>query len=313
MGSKFICDADIFYHKSGGIFGIIKELRNCLKDVRPDIVHAHGTRAALLVKIALLTMKKKFKFIYTIHGFHIAHKKGIAQKIVLFIEHLTNFIFVDSLVCVGLDDYNLLREKSWSKKNIILINNGVEAPLPKRDEKIERIREQSKFMILAICRLHYQKDLKTLIEAVSCLDEDAKLIIIGDGPQRAELMDFSKRYGGRIVFLGNQDNASSLIHYFDSFVLSTHWEGLPLVILEAMLSRVLVIGSDVHGVRELIEDNKDGFLFKEGDVLGLAEKIKESFHDNEKRKNILNNAFIMAKEKYSIGNMIEGYRNIYNK
>lgn len=311
--SKFDCDASIFYPKEDNIFQTIRELRNCLKNLKPDIVNAHGTRAALFVKLALLTTKKRSKFIYTIHGFHVAHKKGLVNKIILFIENLTNFIFVDSLVCVGLDDYNLVREKSWTKKEVVLINNGVETPIQKSDEEIEKLREQNKFLILTICRLHYQKDVQTLIKSLSYIDQDVKLVIIGDGPQKEELKSLAENNKDKIIFLGNREDASTLIHYFDSFVLSTHWEGLPLVILEAMLSNVLVIGSNVHGVKELIKDNETGLLFKEKNALELAEKIKESFLDTEKRKDIVSKAFSMAKEKYSVSNMVKRYEDLYNK
>jgi glycosyltransferase involved in cell wall biosynthesis len=231
----------------------------------------------------------------------------------LFIEHLTNFIFVDSLVCVGSDDYNLVRKKSWFKKNIVLIKNGVAAPNAKTDIEIEKIRAQNDFLVLTICRLHYQKDIETLIKSFSSLTEKAILVIIGDGPQRRSLEAIAGKNKDKIIFLGNKENASSLIHYFDVFVLATHWEGLPLVILEAMLANVITVGSDVHGVRELIKNNETGFLFKEGDVSALSDKIKEAFYDTEKCRRLAKKAFLIAEEEYSIVNMIRGYKKTYNE
>lgn len=310
--SKFACDSTIFYPKKDNLFNRIKTLKIYIKNIKPEIIQAHGTRAAFLVKILLLTTRKNFKFIYTIHGFHIAHRKGIIPKIMLFVENLTNFLFVDYLIAVGVDDYNIIRKNSWSKKDIFLIKNGVNSPTQKIDREIEKIRNQTKFLILTICRLHYQKDVQTLIKAFNNLDKNIKLVIIGDGPERKSLEVLASKNRDNIIFLGNKENASSLIHYFDAFVLSTHWEGLPLVILEAMLSKVLVIGSDVHGVSELIEDNETGILFKEGNILELKGKIINILENKEKFGPLKEKAFCIAENEYSIKKMIENYENLYN-
>lgn len=310
--SKFDCETNIFYPKKNKYFFIIKKLKEVLKETKPDIVNVHGTRAAFLLKIVLLTTKKNFKFVYTVHGFHLAHKNGIKNKIFLFLENLTNFLFVDNLVCVGLDDYNLILKKTWSKKNVVLIKNGVEKPIEKENIEIKKIKDDSKFIILTICRLHYQKDVATLIKAVSLLNDNIKLVIIGDGPQKEKLKQIASNTE-KIIFLGNQNNASSFIHYFDSFILSSNWEGLPLVILEAMLSNVLVIGSNVHGIKELIKNNVTGFLFEKSNVYNLVEKIKKSIYEKNNNKNIVDSARNFVEKEYSINNMILGYNDLYKK
>ena len=70
-------------------------------------------------------------------------------------------------------------------------------------------------------------------------------------------------------------NFKDLIVKTDVFVLSTHYEGLPLVICEAMASKTPVIGTDVIGVNEIIVNNETGLLVKENDIVDLANKIME--------------------------------------
>lgn len=308
----FINEINIYYSKKNNLFNKIKSLSKCIRQIQPDIVHVHGTRAALLVKLVLLFKRKNFKFIYTIHGFHVAHKKGLKNKLILLIENFSN-IFVDCLICVGSEDYDLVINNSIKKKSVVLINNGVIEPIPNINTELELIKNKSNFLILTICRLHYQKDVATLIRAVSLFKKDVTLIIIGDGPQRKELENLARNVlTDNIIFLGNIKNASSLIHYADSFILSTYWEGLPLVLLEAMLSRVLVVASNVHGVRSLIKDGETGFLFKKGDYIDLVKKIKQSLCFNKERLNIINNAQDLVKKEYSINDMVKKYKDLYN-
>jgi len=311
--AKFGRKTETFYSTRRTIIGKAWELRKHLRRGKPEIIHAHGTRAALLIKIALLTAKKKFKFIYTIHGFHLAHRPGILFKLAMFMENLSNFIFVDAIVCVGSEDYCLVKKYSWSKKKVILIKNALGPSEPKEDAEIEKLRGRNNFLILTICRLHYQKDVMTLMDSLAYLPPGIKVVIIGDGPQRRMLENSAKSNIDKVLFLGDRDNAASLIHYFDCFVLSSHWEGRPLVILEAMLAKVLVIGSDVHGIRELIKDGETGFLFKEGDARGLSKKIIAAARDSGERGRIAEKAREMVVKEYPVDEMIRKYQKIYSE
>jgi len=305
----------IFYPDGASFFRVVRALRRAIREERPDIIQAHGTRAALLIKVArlfnLLRSGSRGRFIYTIHGFHLAYRRGWWPRLLLFIENLTNFLLIDHIICVGEDDYQLVRKNSWSKKNISLVVNGVVAPVSAEDKELEKIRQLGGFLVLTICRLHYQKDVETLVKAVISLPPSVRLAIIGAGPQRTGLQALARGYEDRIFFLGNKPGASALLRYADLFVLSTHWEGLPLAILEAMLAGIPVIASDVPGVRELIADGQTGYLFKEGDVSELSKKIIAVQSDLDASRKIKSRALAMARSKYSVARMIEAYDRFY--
>lgn len=298
-----------FYSETTDILSIIKSLKKTITNIKPDIIHAHGTRAAFLIKLYLLFKRKKFKFFYTIHGFHIAHKKGLLNQIIIKLEIITNLLFVDKIICVGESDYKLVKNYSFKKGSVILIKNGVIKPINKKDLEIEAICKQNRYNILSIGRLHYQKDFNTLIKSMEFLADDIGLTIIGDGPQKKELQLLAQS-NKKITFL-TRNKASSLIHYFNIFVLSTNWEGLPLVILESMLNNTPVIGSNVHGVSELINNNETGLLFNPGDPKDLAVKIKQIKDNEYSSHNIITNAYNFVTNHYSINGMIDKYKNLY--
>lgn len=301
------------YSKNNNFCSIIKNLKKTIKEASPEIIHTHGTKAALYTKLAIITSKNKPKFFYTIHGFHIFHKKGLKAKFFLLIEKITNGLLVDKIICVGENDFNILKNITKNKNSVNLIKNGINENKKNINTEIEKIKSNCNYLIGTISRLHYQKDIETLIQSANEIKDNTTIVIIGSGPEEKKLKQLTQKLNlqNKIIFLGNIENASSLIHYFDAFVLSTKWEGLPLVILEAMLSKIPVIGSSVHGVKELIEENKTGFLFKQGDYKELAKKINHILENKNNLEYITNTAYNMVKNQYSEEEMINEYKKLY--
>ncbi len=120
-----------------------------------------------------------------------------------------------------------------------------------------------------------------------------KLFIVGDGELREELLGLTKLLNltDYVSFLGLKDNVPSILKNFDLFVLSSLWEGLPTVVMEAMVCSVPVIATNIPGTRELIEDGKTGFLVEPQNIDGLANKVIEVLENETLRIFISVNAF----------------------
>ena len=108
-------------------------------------------------------------------------------------------------------------------------------------------------------------------------------------------------------------NFKDLIVKTDVFVLSTHYEGLPLVICEEMASKTPVIGTDVIGVNEIIVNNETGLLVKENDIVDLANKIMELRKNNLKREEIENKSYEWVLKNFNKEKMNINYKNVINK
>lgn len=119
---------------------------------------------------------------------------------------------------------------------------------------------QSGRRIIYVGRFAQQKNPLALLEAIRGLD--VELLMIGDGPQRRQLEEKAIRYGINIRFLGNRPHSElpKFLNQADLFVLPSYWEGHPKALLEAMACGLPVVGSDVPGIRELIEHRQTGFL-----------------------------------------------------
>lgn len=128
-------------------------------------------------------------------------------------------------------------------------------------------------------RLSPEKGLIYLIEAVSQLFNSTmrlKLIIVGDGPERAKLERKVKGAGleSKIVFAGFQTETEEWYRIFDSFVLPSLTEGTPLALLEAMAAGLPVVASAVGGVPKVVSDGINGLLSPPGDAAALRDKIR---------------------------------------
>ena len=303
-----IKDGALFFSKKNNILSIISGFKRTVRETNPCIVHAHGIRAAFIVKLFLLFNRKKFVFLYTIQGFHVAHKEGSKNKIIQIFEKVTNYLFVDKIICVGKDEFNLIKQKSITGHKLIIINNGIDEPEKNNDQEIENFCKNYDYNLTTVCRLHYQKDVETLIDTVKGLPKNISLTIIGSGPLEFKLKQLAK--GHKNILFTHKDGASNLLHYFDIFILSTNWEGLPLVILESMLAKIPVIGSNVHGVKELLEDN-NGLLFKHRNIQDLKNKIIWLIENKDKKIEMINRAYGNAINNYSIDQMTKKYKNLY--
>ncbi|MEO3957710.1 glycosyltransferase, partial [Chromobacterium piscinae] len=103
----------------------------------------------------------------------------------------------------------------------------------------------------------------------------------GDGPEAAALRQQAAREAilDRVIFTGFQNNALDYLAAFDVFILASRSEGLPRVVLEAMLVNTAVIGSRVVGTEELISPDDTGLLFEYGDVAQLAQHLVTLWQD----------------------------------
>ena len=133
-------------------------------------------------------------------------------------------------------------------------------------------------------RFARQKDHATLLDALALLARDGlrpRLQLAGDGPLKARMEARAARLGlgGQVAFLGHHADIPALLRTHALAVLSTHFEGMPLALVEAMAAGCACIASDVIGVRGVIEHGVTGLLVPEGDAPALAEAIARLLHD----------------------------------
>ena len=166
-------------------------------------------------------------------------------------------------------------------------------------------------------RLSKEKGILNLVEAIKDIP-DSKLLIAGDGPERENIEAYIEKHnlGDRITLLGyqNQDNIREYIRNSRFIVVPSIWyENCPYSILETLEIGKPVIGSRIGGIPELIEDGKNGFLYKSDSVSELKEKMQELFVNDEKVIDFSNNSRKLYEKNYSPNAYYNNLMIIYNE
>lgn len=250
---------------------------NNINKNNPTIVLSVDSHAIILVELARILIRKHFISIHTIHNnLEKVFKFRVQHSFIRFcIKFLLGWLLNHSgnVVCISKELSSSVHQYLGLKKKPSAIYYGVETPSYNDSVTKEKT-------ILSIGRFDDQKDFDTLLYAfkkVHNKNNGLRLVLVGDGPEKERLQKliFNLDLSNAVEF-NNWDNEVS--RYFKRaymFVLSSKWEGLSFVILEAMAYRLPIVASDCDfGPRELLRNGKDGILFKPGDVSDLVDGME---------------------------------------
>jgi len=191
-------------------------------------------------------------------------------------------------------------------KRFLVINNGVDLKSFRACNKVRLYP----YTLIMVSRFAASKDQDTVIKAMSLLNEDVHLLLIGDGDRIGICKNLAKelKVADRVHFLGTQSDIPAWISKADIGIQSSHWEGFGLTAVEMMAGGLPVVASDVDGVKQVVEGA--GILFPSGDYKCLAEKIKELLSDGGYFDKVRSKCLKRC-EQYDINNMANSYIQVY--
>jgi len=296
-------------------------LKKLIKKEKYDIVHCHSAKAGILGRWAAKAAGVK-KIYYTVHSWSFYNQEEFGKKAKLFI-FLEKFfaLWAKKIICVAqkvMEDG--IAYRIAPKEKFLVIANGI-------DFKVENKREQirsdygiksSEVVLGMVARLAYPKDpllfLQTAREVLNKVS-NAKFILVGDGPLMGQCQAFvqEQKLQEKILLLGEKMPAQTraLFFAFDVFVLLSHFEGMPITILEAMFAKLPVIASDVGGIKELVEKEKGGFLLERNQKELCEEKMLYLIQNAQTRKQMGEYNFQKAQNQFSLEKMIKNYESLY--
>jgi glycosyltransferase involved in cell wall biosynthesis len=192
------------------------------------------------------------------------------------------FILSDAIACNGDAVRSYVAQKYHAPLDrSVVIYNGLdlarfETFLDAIEEAPSRCTETRRPTVMTIARLVPQKDLSLFLEGAALLARratDVQFVIVGDGPCRVDLARYASKNGldKTISFLGEREDIPQLLANADVFWLTSEWEGLPNVLLEAMACGKPVVARDVGSCREVVNHGNTGYLVVGRDAAKFAE------------------------------------------
>lgn len=297
-----------------GFLSAYFKLRALVKAFQPDVVHSHMVHANLISRLLRLTVKIP-KLVCTAHS---TNEGGLLRMLAYRITDK----MADISTNVSQEAVDIFIAKGAAKPGRMLaLPNGIDvntfafnsdARVTLRSEL--GITDQK--MILAVGRLYTQKDYPNLLKAVQLLAQqrdDFKVFIVGDGPLRNELGALVKTMNieGMVEFLGIRRDIRELMSATDIYVMSSAWEGLPMVILEAMACERLIVATDCGGVSEAI--GSSGFLVPPKNSNALADALNSALSlDSSECAEISKAARQRVVERFSLDANVDAFLSLYS-
>lgn len=220
-------------------------------------------------------------------------------------------------ICVSRGVVDHVRKLGLAGPRVEIIHNGAEAARYSAGAPPFASRSQD---IIMVARFARQKDQPTLIRAARRLADQGwtgSLLLGGDGQEShrrtCEKLVRQLHLGGQVEFLGRVTDAAPLYHRCRAAVLSTHYEGLPLVLIDYMAAGCAAIGSAASGVTDIIESGANGWLFPVGDDVALARTLTQVLAGGPVVEAVVARGHADAPDRFSVGKMLGRYEELFGE
>jgi glycosyltransferase involved in cell wall biosynthesis len=242
-----------------------RSLVELIRATRPTLAHVHTSKAGIIGRFASHTAG--IPAVYTVHLWPFEDGTNLVRTMVgVPLERITARFASRIITVSDATRQTGLRRGIGRPDQFVTIHNGI-PDTPFR----ARLCSSGRPKVAVVARFVEQKDHDTLLRAVAELTVKPELFFIGDGPRMPEVRGLCQRVGLTDIchFLGERRDVPQILAECDLFALATHWEGLPLSILEAMRAGLPVIATNVGGNSEAVAHGVTGLLTPRKDVAAL--------------------------------------------
>ncbi len=320
----------IYDYRLSGIYPV--KAVNKIKEWNLDIIHSHtefgiGTFARIMAKQLDIPLVHTYHTMYEDYVHYIT--KGLfdtpSKKIV---EYITKFYCdktAKELIVPTKKTYDLFKEKYKFDRNVHIIPTGIEVEQfykensDKHNQKVIKLKyklNDDDFIIIFVGRIAKEKNIEFLIENHATLvkkKKNVKLLIVGDGPDREELMKLSEKLNiaGSVIFTGKVPWSEIRDYYniADVFTTASYTETQGLTLIEAMAASLPVVCLDDEAFNSIIINDLNGYLFKDNNE--YLDSMMKIINSKELRKRLGSQARISSdtySSKYYAERVIDVYK-----
>jgi glycosyltransferase involved in cell wall biosynthesis len=308
---------EIFRMRNGpNVSGAIRIYKYAHKN-NADVIHCHGYKANILS--GLLPFRYgNIPYISTLHGWTSTIK----------FTKMWIYEWLDAVMAKRADrvvavSYAMRENQRLKFLNIspVVIHNGIQSNeeyyINEKDHNLLNGLDKVQLKLISIGRLSKEKGFSTLLKAVhyikTKMNDNVRLIIIGEGPEKGNLMRLADEYGisENVLFPGYMNNACKVLKHFDIFVMSSVTEGMPITLLEAMRAGMPIVATAVGGIPEALEGGECGVLVHPGSETDLARSITDLYENNLLKQELSLKSVLRFREEFTVEKMEEKYRSVY--
>ncbi len=246
------------------------------------IVHTHSSKAGVLGRAAARAARADV-VVHSVHGFGFHDgQPGLVRRSFVALERAASR-WTDAFVAVSRENIRLgVAEKIFSEDRCRLIRSGFDtrrfaAGSREKGRRLLGVPDDVP-LVGTVAVFKPQKAPLDFVETarrVAAGVANVRFAMVGDGPlrPRVERLLARESLAERFCMAGWRPEIPDLLRAFDVFVLTSRWEGLPKVVPQALIAGVPVVATAVDGTREIVDDGRDGFLCRPGDVATIADRV----------------------------------------
>lgn len=312
INQDYIIEDHLSFGKS--IFKMMRALQTLNKVVKDndiEIIHANSTFSGILIYLYKMLYHSKTQLMYTPHGYYSFKPMGKVKKsCIRYVEKKINHACVKVIHVSKSEEMEAIERKLIKKQKSIVVYNGVEQP-----NKNKRINNE-RFTIINLARVDAQKNPEAFVEIAKVIVEEnpnIQFIWAGHGEQLEKMRAKVKKYQlqNHIQFIGHLEDKDSLLCQADLYFSTSHYEGLPFAVIEAMSYGVPLLLSNNIGHVDLIANEENGLLFHLNDINAVRTFINTMYHNPEKRMAMSHNCYKKFKGNFSQEVMLKSTEDIY--
>ncbi len=278
-------------------------------DFKANILHSFLSSANTYGRLAALFRKPPIVI--------ATERTGLFPEVsmIRYIDKFLAFI-TDAIICNTKASAEFFRNNYRLNTYIMTIYNGIE-PLNTNGYSRERLSaelgfESGELVVGTIGNLKFQKNHEFLLKvAKELLSQPSfanrlRFVILGGGDLEKSLRQMARDLGieSQVVFAGQRENAINYLPVFDVFVMTSHYEGLPNAIMEAMLYKLPCVVTDVGGCAELVADGETGYVVPAGEQNIFARRIAALLDDPSLRRKLGQRGAEQILNEFSLGRMV---------
>lgn len=299
-----------------------KQIRDLVINENFDIVHTHTPIASFITRLACRKIPN-INIYYTAHGFHFFKGSPIKNWITYYTAERLTANWTDKLITMNEEDYTIAK-KIMRKENSVFKVHGVgidfskfipQTPELKAGFRSEFGYKKEDFILIYAGELSYRKHQDLVIDAVNLIRTDIpniKVLLVGNGP----LLETFKNQVSRlklednIEFLGYRNDVNKLMLLSDVAISSSRQEGLPVNVMEAMATGLPLVVTNCRGNRDLVIDEKNGYVVDIDDIEEFANAIKKLYFSKTKQMEFKVNGLRLVKS-FGLNNVLIEMEKIY--
>jgi len=305
---------DVVDEKRLNLFKLVLDIRKILIRRSIDIVHSHQYKENILAFLASI-YGKKIRLLGTQHG--MPEILGVNRNFKYIFLHRLNIFLLRKffkVIAVSSDIRNIFINKfGFPIDKIMVICNGTDIPCGSIKNT-----EKDLFVIGSMGRFFPVKDYSLLVEIareVSLVTDKIRFELAGDGPDWQKIADAVARYRLGHVFKlkGTVDDLPGFYRGIDLYLNTSLHEGIPMSVLEAMSYGVPVLAPNVGGLKEMMEDGKEGYLVNGRDPKEYARKCLHLYEHKGLRQSMGSSARGKVEMEFSNEKMAREYCSVYRQ